>query len=73
MRVQVDEAAPHRIHQHVGRLEVRRRLGVARLPALQPGQRILLPLRAADLDQRMLRRARRLDGCTRAGSPCCFW
>ena len=49
------EAAAHRVDQHVGRLEMRRRLGMARLPALEPGERILLALRAADLDQRMLR------------------
>ena len=63
-------AAAHRVHQHVRRLEVRRRLGVARLPALEPGERVLLAPRAADLDQRMLRRARAVDGCTRGGSPC---
>ena len=49
------EAAPHGVHQHVRRLQMGRRLGVARLPALQPRQHILLPLPAADLDQRMLR------------------
>ena len=61
--------AAHRIDEHVGGREVRGRVGMTGLPALQPGERILLALRAADLDQRMLRgtpagrlHARRLAG-----------
>ena len=40
--------------------EVRRRLGMARLPALEAGERVVFLRRAADLDQRMLRVRRRL-------------
>src|SRR3990172_12955893 len=46
-------AAAHRVDEHIRRLEVRRRFGVARLPALEPGERILPAFRASDLDQRM--------------------
>ena len=82
IRVHVVEAAAHRVDEHVGGLEVRRRLRMPRLPALEAGQRILLlPARAADLDQRAWRR--RVDagpparsGLRRArdadGSPACL-
>ena len=46
--------AAHRIDEHVGRREVRGRVGMARLPALEPGERIFFLLRTPDLDQRML-------------------
>ena len=66
------KAAAHRIDEHVGRLEVRGGLGVARLPALEAGERIFLLAargrsRSADASD-----VRRRDGCTRAGSPACF-
>ena len=65
-------AAAHRVDQHVGGLQVRSGLGMARLPALEARERSSLSLRAADLDQRMLRRRVVCDGCTRGGSPACF-
>ena len=49
--------AAHRVDQHVGRFEVRGRVGMARFPAGEPGERILLLLRAGDLDERVLGRA----------------
>ena len=36
------EAAAHRVDEHVGRLEVRRRLGMPRLPALEARERVVL-------------------------------
>ena len=50
-------APAHGVDQHIRGLEMRRGLGVARLPALEPGQRVFLALGAADLDQRVLRHA----------------
>src|SRR5262250_3247978 len=46
-------AAAHRIDQNVGRLQMRRRPGMARLPALEPCERLFPLLRARDLDQRL--------------------
>ena len=70
-RVQVWKRPAHRVDQHVGRLEVRGGLGMSRLPALESGERVFLPPRAPDLDQRELGRpaARRLHA---RGSPSCF-
>ena len=51
------EAAAHRVDEHVGRLQVRGRLRMPRLPALEPRERVLLPLRA---------RRSRSSGCVRA-------
>ena len=45
---------------------------VARLPALEAGERVVLAARAADFDQRMRRACGGVDGCTRGGSPGCF-
>ena len=56
MRVQVRRAAAHRVDQHVGGLEVRRRLGMPRLPALEAGQRVLLLRRARPIS---------ISGCLR--------
>src|SRR3970040_2912413 len=50
-------AAAPRVDEHIRRLEVRRCFVVARLPALEPGERIPPALRAGDLDQRMRRHA----------------
>ena len=47
----------HRVHEDIRRLEMGGRLGMARLPALEPGQRVLLVPGAPDLDERVLRRA----------------
>jgi len=46
----------HRVDQHVGGLQMRGGVGVPRLPSLQSRERIVLALRAGDLDQRELRR-----------------
>ena len=74
MRVQVLEAAAHRVDQHVGRLEVRGRVGVARLPALEARQRVRLSAARAPISIsgccRASRRRRRWTAATRArGSP----
>ena len=63
MRVQVWKRPAHRVDQHVGRLQVRRRIGMTRAPSLETRERIVFLFRAADFDQRMLRHAtrRRLD------------
>ena len=52
----------HRIDEHVGWLEMRRGLRVARAPALETGKCVLLLFRAPDLDERARRypSARRL-------------
>src|SRR5437016_5468077 len=46
-------AAAHLIHQHVVFCEMLRRLGMARLPALEAPQRLLLRGRACNLEERM--------------------
>jgi len=46
----------HRVDQHVGGLQMRSGFRMPRLPPLQPRERIVLALRAGDLDQRELRR-----------------
>ena len=52
--------------------EMRGRLGMARLPALESGERVLL-LRARGRSRSADASAsRRRDGCTRGGSPGCF-
>src|SRR5262245_23118241 len=50
------EASAHRIDEDVGRLEVGGCLGVSRLPPLESRQRVILFLRARDLDERLGRR-----------------
>src|SRR5207245_6816749 len=47
-------AAAHRIDQHVGRVKEFCDLGVTRLPAFEPRERVLLALGSRDLDQREL-------------------
>src|SRR5262245_20851058 len=49
------EAATHRVDEYVSGLQMRRRLRVTVFPSLETCQRIVFFLRAADLDQRMLR------------------
>jgi hypothetical protein len=49
--------AAHRVHQHVGGLQVHGYVGMPRLPAFEAGHRLVFPARATDLDQRMLRGA----------------
>ena len=49
------EPPTHGIHQHIGRREVSRRLGVALAPTLHARDRIVFLLRAPDFDQRVLR------------------
>jgi hypothetical protein len=60
LQVQADarpraEPAAHRIHEYVDGLQVRGGVGMTRSPSFQAGERIFLPLRARDLDQRVLR------------------
>jgi hypothetical protein len=62
------EPSAHRIDEHVSRLQMRDRPGMARLPPLEPGQRILFSRPAADLDQRMLRSSLRLQRTVVAGA-----
>ena len=65
-------AAAHGVDQHVGGLEVRGRLGVALLPALQPGERIVLAL-ARPISISGCFGARGASTAARArGSPGCF-
>src|SRR3954463_15092936 len=45
-------APAHLVDEHVGGLEMPGGLGMAFLPALETGERLLLLLRAADFDQR---------------------
>ena len=59
LQVQADprpgvEAPAHRVDEHVGRLQMRRRIRVAQLPSFQAGKRVFLAARAGDLDQRVL-------------------
>ena len=65
----VRRSTTHRIDQHVGRCEMRDDVGMTRFPTFEARERIVLALRAADLDQRMLARAaaRRLNARRLAG------
>ena len=73
MRVQVLKAAAHRVDEHVGRLRCARGLGMARLPALEAGERVGLSSRARPISiERMLRRRAGVTAATRGGSPACF-
>ena len=54
------EAAAHRVDQHVGGLEVRRRVGVPRLPALEAGERVVLRRAAISISGAARRDRRRL-------------
>jgi hypothetical protein len=47
------KASAHGVDEDVGRLQVRSRLRVARLPSFEAGERVFFFRRAADLDQRM--------------------
>jgi hypothetical protein len=47
------EAPAHGVHEHVGRLQMCGGLRVARAPAFESGQRLLLAIGASDLDQRV--------------------
>src|SRR6185503_3910850 len=47
----------HRVDEDVRRLEMRRRLRMSSTPALETRERILLAMRASDLDQWMNRHA----------------
>jgi hypothetical protein len=49
------KTSPHRIDEHVRFREVRGRLRVPRAPAIKTGHCIVLALRTADLNQRILR------------------
>jgi hypothetical protein len=50
------EAPTHGVDQDVGGSEVGGGVGMASLPPFEPGERIVLPPRSRDLDQRMDRR-----------------
>ena len=63
--------ASHRIHEHVGRLEMRGGVRMALSSAPVPRARLSLRCaRAISTSGRL--GCRRRDGCTRAGSPACF-
>ena len=64
--------AAHRIDEHVFGSQMRRRVRVAGPPALQPCERVRLVLRARRFRSSECFGTRRLDGCTRSGSPGCL-
>ena len=66
------EAPAHRVHEHVGGLEVRGRLRVARLPALDARERIVFLAVPAPISISGCFGTRRFDGATRGASPGCL-
>src|SRR5205814_9868984 len=66
-------APAHLVDEHVSRLEALRGLGMAFLPALEPGERILLLLRPADLDHGQLAALGRLHARRLAGLLPIVW
>jgi hypothetical protein len=50
-------AAAHGVDEHIVRLQERRGVGMARLPAFEAGERVVLVLRVRDGDERLRRLA----------------
>ena len=72
MRVQVLKRPRIEIDEHVGRREMGGRIRVTRFPPLESGERVIFFCDRAISTSGFVG-VRRRDGCTRAGSPGCFW